>query len=126
MLGAGGMPASFSTDLYSSLQAGRAYIAVLKNRCRNGDHYWADVYFTPIYDQGKLAGIESIRTQAEPECIARAKKIYPKLQATSSRRSLGDLWMQQGLHIKLGLVLSAMLTIVFGSLAVCRTDVRQS
>ncbi|MGO4999972.1 methyl-accepting chemotaxis protein [Oceanisphaera sp. W20_SRM_FM3] len=100
-LGAGGVPSSIFTDLYSSLQAGKAYIAVLKNRCHNGDHYWADVYFTPKYDGDKLAGIDSIRTQPSPECVARAKKAYPKL--TSAKKpsfSLRNWWAGLSLHSK--------------------------
>lgn len=116
MLGAGGVPPSVFTDLYSSLQANKAYIAVLKNRCRNGDHYWANVYFTPIYEQGKLAGIESIRSEPTPESVARAQKFYPKRQTAKQKRSISDIWQQQGLHTKLGLPLSALLTVIFGTL----------
>ncbi|WP_161492514.1 methyl-accepting chemotaxis protein [Oceanisphaera profunda] len=100
-LGAGGVPSSIFTDLYSSLQAGKAYIAVLKNRCHNGDHYWADVYFTPKFDGDKLAGIDSIRTQPSPECVARAKKEYPKLtNAKKPSFSLRNWWSGLSLHGK--------------------------
>ena len=102
-LGAGGVPSSVFTDLYSSLQAGKAYIAILKNRCHNGDHYWADVYFTPKYDGERLAGIDSIRTQPSPECVARAKKEYPRLttSATTPKFSLRNAWSTLSLHGKL-------------------------
>ncbi|WP_432474228.1 methyl-accepting chemotaxis protein [Amphritea sp. HPY] len=122
MLGAGGVPPSVFSDLYSSLQANKAYIAVLKNRCKNGDHYWANVYFTPIYEQGKLAGIESIRSQPTAESVARAQKIYPKRQAAQQKRSVSDIWMQQGLHTKLGMGISALLTLAFCTLAYLLPD----
>jgi len=116
MLGAGGIPPSVFTDLYSSLQGNTAYIALLKNRCKNGDHYWANVYFTPIYEQGKLAGIESIRTEPTPESVSRAQKYYPRRQTAKQKYSISDIWQQLGLHIKLGLPLSVLLTAIFGAL----------
>lgn len=101
-LGAGGVPSSIFTDLYGSLQTGKAYIAILKNRCHNGDHYWADVYFTPKYDGNRLVGIDSIRTRPSPECVARAKREYPKLtQAKKTSFSLRRCWAALSLHNKL-------------------------
>ena len=100
-LGAGGVPSSIFSDLYGSLQAGQAYIAILKNRCHNGDHYWADVYFTPKYDGDKLVGIDSIRTQPSAQCVARAKQAYPKLtNAKKPSFSLRNWWSGLSLHGK--------------------------
>lgn len=118
-LGAGGVPPAIFSDIYDSLQAGKAYVAILKNRCRNGDHYWADVYFTPKYQDGRLAGIDSIRSQPSPECVARAKKIYPQLIANKGARSKGrSLWARLGLHHKLTSMMTLLLGSVFSGLAV--------
>lgn len=119
-LGAGGVPGSVFTDLYSSLQAGKAYIAILKNRCHNGDHYWADVYFTPKYDGNKLAGIDSIRTQPNPECVARAKEVYPKLTANSTKTSkfhIGNWWASLGLHGKINSLTTLLYAVTLAGLA---------
>lgn len=118
-LGAGGVPPSVFSELYGSLQAGQAYVAILKNRCRNGDHYWADVYFTPKYDGNKLAGIDSIRTRPNPECVERAKKIYPKLaaqDASKAKQKRHHPWAGLGLHSKLGCIMTVLLAAVFGAL----------
>ncbi|MGB5856406.1 MAG: methyl-accepting chemotaxis protein [Oceanisphaera sp.] len=125
-LGAGGVPSSVFSELYSSLQAGQAYVAILKNRCHNGDHYWADVYFTPKYHNGQLAGIDSIRTQPSAECVARAKKIYPQLTASKETAKKGEnskpqrrkLWANLGLHNKLNCAITLLLGGVFSGLTV--------
>ncbi|MFP2770090.1 methyl-accepting chemotaxis protein [Oceanisphaera sp. KMM 10153] len=118
-LGAGVVPSSVFADLYASLQAGQAYIAILKNRCRNGEHYWADVYFTPKYDGGKLVGIDSIRTEPKPECVERAKKIYPKLAVTGANKTKPkhrNPWPRLGLHGKIGSMMTVLYAAVFGGL----------
>lgn len=125
MFGAGCMPASFPADLYESLQLGKAYVAILKNRCRNGDHYWANVYFTPIYDHGKLVGIESIRTRPTPECISRAESLYLQQQKNKNKSSnasgLFGLF-KRSLHLKVGLSLSALLLFAFAFLSYLLPD----
>ncbi|MGO1793783.1 MAG: methyl-accepting chemotaxis protein [Oceanisphaera sp.] len=121
MLGAGGVPSSIFSELYGSLQAGKAYVAILKNRCKNGDHYWADVYFTPKYHNGQLAGIDSIRTQPRAECVARAQQHYPQLTTKQGRDPIHKarhLWANLTLHNKLSTWLTLLLTIVFSGLAI--------
>lgn len=123
MFGAGCTPASFPADLYKSLQLGKAYVAILKNRCRNGDHYWANVYFTPIYDKGKLVGIESIRTRPTPECISRAEKIYLKQQKESNKSLKKLSFFKRSLPLKVGIALSVILMFSFGLLSYLLPDV---
>lgn len=121
-LGAGGVPPSVFTQLYGSLQANRAYIALLRNRCKNGDHYWADVYFTPIYKDGKLAGIESIRSAPNPELVARAKQIYPKRLDEKHNPSKLRLTWQRAFTLRINTGLTLLLTLIFGGLAAALPD----
>ena len=34
------MPAEAFADLWASIQAGTPWTGIVKNRCKNGDHYW--------------------------------------------------------------------------------------
>jgi aerotaxis receptor len=116
-LGAGGVPPTVFSELYNSLQANKAYIALMRNRCKNGDHYWADVYFTPIYKDGKLDGIESIRTTPDAEFIKRAQRLYPKLMDEKRRPSaLLKLW-KNSFTLRLNVKLSLLICVAFGLLA---------
>ncbi|MFE8070748.1 methyl-accepting chemotaxis protein [Marinobacteraceae bacterium S3BR75-40.1] len=67
--------------MWEHLKAGKPWMGVVKNRCKNGDHYWVDAYVTPVYQNGKLTGYESVRVAATREQIARAERLYARLGA---------------------------------------------
>ncbi|MBR9868325.1 MAG: methyl-accepting chemotaxis protein [Oceanospirillales bacterium] len=71
-------PAAFG-DLWSTVQTGRSWMGIVKNRCQNGDHYWVDAYVTPIRRDGKIAEYQSVRRKPDPDYVKRAEKIYPQL-----------------------------------------------
>jgi aerotaxis receptor len=75
------MPAEVFAILWSSLKAGRPWMGVIKNRCKNGDHYWVDAYVTPLRDNGQTYGYESVRVKADADTIARAEKVYARIRA---------------------------------------------
>ncbi len=56
-------------------------MGIVKNRCKNGDHYWVSAYVTPIYDQGAVVGYESVRVKPTAEQIQRAEALYRRLGA---------------------------------------------
>ncbi len=120
MLGAGGVPPSILSDIYASLKANKAYTAILKNRCRNGDHYWADVFFTPLYKEGKLSGIQSIRSKPDDACIARANHVYAKVLKSGSdsnaNPTASGFRQRLGLFGKLAIVSSLILAVIFAAL----------
>jgi aerotaxis receptor len=78
------MPPEAFADLWQTLQSGRAWIGLVKNRCKNGDYYWVDAYASPLYEQGEIVGYQSVRTRAAPEAVARAEKLYAALRAKKS------------------------------------------
>ena len=55
------MPAAAFKDLWSNLAAGKPWRGAVKNRCKDGRYYWVDAFVTPIYEQGKLVGYQSVR-----------------------------------------------------------------
>ena len=38
------MPVQAYEDMWATLKAGRPWIGLVKNRCKNGDHYWVEAY----------------------------------------------------------------------------------
>ena len=42
------MPAAAFADLWHTIRAGNTWRGIVKNRCRNGNHYWVDAYVMPI------------------------------------------------------------------------------
>lgn len=76
-------PAAFS-DLWDHIQAGKPWMGMVKNRCKNGDFYWVDAYITPVTQNGKIIGYESVRSCPSPENVKRAEQLYQKIKAGSS------------------------------------------
>jgi aerotaxis receptor len=42
------MPPEAFAHLWQTLKAGRSWMGLVKNRCKNGDHYWVSAYATPM------------------------------------------------------------------------------
>lgn len=76
------MPKAAFADLWSHLNAGKPWMGMVKNRCKNGDFYWVQAYVMPLYnEQGEKTGYQSVRTRPSDEQIARAEAIYQRLQS---------------------------------------------
>lgn len=54
------MPEAAFADMWATLKAGRPWVGMVKNRCKNGDHYWVEAHATPVFEQGKVAGYMSV------------------------------------------------------------------
>jgi len=73
------MPPQAFENLWSTIKENKPWMGLVKNRCKNGDHYWVDAIVTPIVRQGRITEYQSIRTKASREDIERAERIYKKL-----------------------------------------------
>ncbi|WP_419811764.1 methyl-accepting chemotaxis protein [Bacterioplanoides sp.] len=89
------MPAAAFEDMWQTLKAGNHWIGLVKNRTKNGDHYWVDAYVTPLYDQGDVVGYESVRVIPTTEQVRRAELAYRRInqgkKAIPGRRYLKSL-----------------------------------
>ncbi len=83
------MPPEAFDILWKTLKAGLPWRGIVKNRCKNGDHYWVDAYVTPQHENGRTIGYQSVRLPARREDIARAEALYARLR---SGRSPGNRW----------------------------------
>ncbi len=82
------MPAEAFKDMWSTIGRGRPWTAVVKNRRKDGDHYWVLANVTPIFENGKPRGYMSVRTRPTPAQIQQAQALYAALnkQAQGGRR----------------------------------------
>ncbi len=74
------MPAEAFGDLWSSVRGGRSWMGMVKNRCKNGDHYWVSAFVTPISRNGRVVEYQSVRTKPQPAQIAAAERLYAQLR----------------------------------------------
>ncbi len=82
------MPSSVFKEMWATLKAGKVWMGLVKNRCKNGDHYWVSAFVTPVLENGKIIGYESVRTNATEEEKARAYECYKRLNANKPAVSM--------------------------------------
>lgn len=75
------MPSAAFEDMWNHLKAGKTWMGLVKNRCKNGDYYWVNAFATPVMENGQLKEYQSVRVLAKPEEIARAERLYAQLNA---------------------------------------------
>lgn len=79
------MPRQAFFEFWEALRNGQPWMGMVKNRCRNGDHYWVHAYVTPIMDdQGNLVEYQSIRQAPEEAAVKRAEALYARLRKSES------------------------------------------
>ena len=75
------MPPEAYANLWSDLKAGKAWMGVIKNRCKNGDYYWVNAFVSPQYENNEIVGYQSVRIKAKEAWISRAEKLYKKVMS---------------------------------------------
>ncbi|MES2012653.1 MAG: methyl-accepting chemotaxis protein [Pseudomonadota bacterium] len=58
------MPPEAFADLWQTVKSGKPWIGIVKNRCKNGDHYWVDACISPMREGGQIVGYISVRRKA--------------------------------------------------------------
>ncbi|AIS57323.1 PAS domain-containing methyl-accepting chemotaxis protein [Vibrio coralliilyticus] len=75
------MPPEAFKDMWDFLKSGKSWMGVVKNRCKNGDHYWVDAFASPIKENGKIVEYQSVRLSPNRQHVKNAEKIYAQLKA---------------------------------------------
>jgi methyl-accepting chemotaxis protein len=75
------MPEAAFADFWSTLKAGRPWVGMVKNRCKNGDHYWVEAHATPLFDGETVTGYMSVRKKPTRAQVAEAERAYALLRS---------------------------------------------
>ncbi|MDX2321446.1 MAG: PAS domain-containing methyl-accepting chemotaxis protein [Moritella sp.] len=78
------MPKDAFTDLWDKLKRNDSWRGMVKNRCKNGDYYWVDAYVTPVYNDNRVTGYQSVRTLPSNKQKQQAQKLYDTLNNNKS------------------------------------------
>ena len=70
------MPPAAFADMWRTLKNGHTWKGMVKNRCKNGDHYWVSAFIVPVKQQGQIIGYMSVRSPASRQDIAQAEALY--------------------------------------------------
>ncbi|MBB3329724.1 methyl-accepting chemotaxis protein/aerotaxis receptor [Halomonas campaniensis] len=79
------MPPEAFANLWETLAEGQSWRGLVKNRRKNGDHYWVDASVTPIIEDGTLVGYASVRVKATREAIDQAEAAYARIREGKGR-----------------------------------------
>jgi len=94
------MPEAVFAHMWSYLKDGKSWMGIVKNRCRNGDHYWVSAYVTPILEGPVVVGYESVRVKPQRADIERASALYERMRSGKrswSVKNLGKAAVEHGL-----------------------------
>ncbi|MCX7173689.1 MAG: methyl-accepting chemotaxis protein [Proteobacteria bacterium] len=72
------MPPAAFQDMWDTLRRGRPWSGIVKNRRKNGDHYWVRATATPL-PGGK--GFTSVRVTPTRDEVSAAERLYAQLRA---------------------------------------------
>jgi aerotaxis receptor len=75
------MPEEAYRDMWKTIQSGLPWSAIVKNRRKNGDHYWVVANVTPLVERNQPVGYMSVRTKPTPEQIRLAQALYGEMRA---------------------------------------------
>ena len=83
------MPSEAFADMWSTIGRGRPWSGIVKNRCKNGDHYWVQANVSPVMENGKPVGYMSVRLKPNRAQIQQAEALYAEMstQRETGRRS---------------------------------------
>ncbi|MGM0429749.1 MAG: methyl-accepting chemotaxis protein [Pseudomonadota bacterium] len=73
------MPPPVFKMFWADLKSQKSWMGIVKNRCKNGDHYWVDAYVTPIKKDGSVEEYQSVRRKARSDYIKRAQEVYASI-----------------------------------------------
>ncbi|KAF0098213.1 MAG: hypothetical protein FD187_3100, partial [bacterium] len=74
------MPPAAFQDLWETLAAGKPWSGLVKNRCKNGDHYWVLANATPEWENGQIVGYLSVRSRPSRSHVEAAESLYKAIR----------------------------------------------
>ncbi|WP_321277539.1 methyl-accepting chemotaxis protein [Thiomicrorhabdus indica] len=75
------MPKEAFEDFWKTIQAGRPWQGLVKNKRKNGDYYWVMANVSPVFEKGKMTGYLSVRYPATTQQKQFAAKLYADINA---------------------------------------------
>lgn len=94
------MPKEAFADMWRTLKGGESWSALVKNRRKNGDHYWVRANATPVRRNNQLVGYMSVRTRPAREEVQAAEALYKEIREGRA----GGRALHKGVLIRTGIM----------------------
>ncbi len=108
------MPPWAFEDLWRTVKSGHPWRGLVKNRARNGDHYWVRATVSPIIEGSHVVGYISLRKKPSHGEIAEAEALYRSDKAPGAGLSLLIRFRNLSLQAKLQILIQPMLLVLLG------------
>lgn len=94
------MPEEAFADMWRSLKEGQSWTALVKNRRKDGDHYWVRANAAPMRRNGAITGYLSVRTKPSRAEIDATESLYRRFKDGRAR----GIAFHRGLIVQTGLL----------------------
>ena len=92
------MPREAFADMWQTISMGRQWGALVKNRRKDGDHYWVRASVTPIVEHGSTVGFVSVRVKPTRDEVSAADALYAQMREgrLQSRKLVNGMLIRTG------------------------------
>ena len=94
------MPPEAFADMWATLKKGEPWSALVKNRRKNGDHYWVRANAIPVVRNGQVQGYMSVRTKPGQQEVRETAALYQKFRAGKAK----SVRFHKGLVVRTGIM----------------------
>ncbi|WP_457419841.1 methyl-accepting chemotaxis protein [Roseateles sp. P5_E7] len=74
------MPEEAFRDMWVTIAAGQPWSGMVKNRRKDGDHYWVQANVTPLVEDGRPVAFMSVRSHAARAEVEAAEALYARMR----------------------------------------------
>ncbi len=74
------MPPEAFEDLWKTIQQGKPWSGLVKNRAKDSSFYWVYANAAPIYESGQVTGYMSVRSKPTREQVQQAEALYREMR----------------------------------------------
>ncbi|WP_086479016.1 methyl-accepting chemotaxis protein [Oceanospirillum sanctuarii] len=85
------VPPAIFQEMWNTVSQGKPWMGVVKNRCKNGDHYYVNAFVSATLKNGEVTGYQSVRLPPKRSQVERAERIYKRVNAGKRRIHLIDI-----------------------------------
>ncbi|MCE9501617.1 MAG: PAS domain-containing protein, partial [Leptospira sp.] len=117
------MPRSAFQDFWDTIQSGKPWNGLVKNRSKNGDYYWVDANVAPRVENGSITGFMSVRRKPSRDQVSAASELYRKIlagKASLPRTDVSKVSIRTKMWIKM--IATALMTSGIAVMALFKVD----
>ncbi|WP_294638873.1 methyl-accepting chemotaxis protein [uncultured Aquabacterium sp.] len=75
------MPEEAFRDMWATIENGRPWSGLVKNRRKDGTYYWVRANVTPLMNGDQPMGYMSVRTEPDANAVVAAERLYAQMRA---------------------------------------------